>query len=129
MASGREPYSPLQHGFAVDVPHYPGPGPAGCYVAPWHFPAKLNFTGQPGEHIEDRMANEAIKFLKANKDNPFFLNYWAFSVHAPFDGKKDLIAKYRAKADPHDPQRCPVYGSMVQSLDENVGRLSTRSTS
>lgn len=120
---GPEPYSPLQHGFAIDMPHYPGPGPAGCYVAPWHFPPAIHFTGLPGEHIEDRMATEAIKFIKANKDRPFFLNYWAFSVHAPFDGKAELKAKYRAKADPSDLQRCPVYGSMVQSLDENVGRL------
>ena len=120
---GPEPYSPLQHGFAVDVPHYPGPGPAGCYVAPWHFPPALKFTGQPGEHIEDRMAEEAIKFIETNKQRPFLLNYWAFSVHAPFDAKKNLTAKYRAKADPKDPQRCAVYGAMVQSLDENVGRL------
>jgi arylsulfatase A-like enzyme len=120
---GLEPYSPLQQGFDVDVPHYPGPGPAGSYVAPWHFPPELNFTGQPGEHIEDRMAGEAVKFIRANKDKPFFLNYWAFSVHAPFDAKADLIKKYGTKADPNDPQRCPVYGAMVQSLDDNVGRL------
>ena len=120
---GAEPYSPLQHGFDVDVPHYPGPGPAGSYVAPWHFAPALKFTGAPGEHIEDRMADEAIQFIKANTNKPFFLNYWAFSVHAPFDAKTNLIARYRAKADPKDPQRCPVYGAMVQSLDENVGRL------
>jgi arylsulfatase A-like enzyme len=69
------------------------------------------------------MATEAITFIRANQDKPFFLNYWAFSVHAPFDGKADLIKKYAAKADPNDPQRCPIYGAMVQSLDENVGRL------
>ena len=120
---GAEPYSPLQHGFDVDVPHYAGPGPAGSYVAPWKFPQKTNFTGQPGEHIEDRMANEAIQFIKTNQGHPFFLNYWAFSVHAPFDAKTNLIAKYRAKADPKDAQHCAVYGGMVQSLDENVGRL------
>jgi arylsulfatase A-like enzyme len=120
---GENPYSPLQHGFDVDVPHYPGPGPAGSYVAPWRFAPKLNFTGKPGEHLEDRMADEAIQFIKANKDKPFFLNYWAFSVHAPFDAKPDLIAKYRSKADSRNPQRCPVYGAMVQSLDDNVGRL------
>ena len=123
---GPEPYSPLQQGFDVDVPHWSGPGPAGSYVGPWKFPPKLNFIGQPGEHLEDRMASEAIKFLKANKDKPFFLNYWAFSVHAPFDGKPELVAKYRAKAaklPPNSPQRNPVYGAMVQSLDENVGRL------
>jgi len=123
---GPEPYSPLQQGFDVDVPHYPGPGPAGSYVGPWRFPAQLHFIGQPGEHLEDRMASEAIKFIQANKDHPFFLNYWAFSVHAPFDGKKELVEKYRAKAaklPPGSPQRNPVYGAMVQSLDENVGRL------
>lgn len=120
---GPEPYSPLQHGFDVDVPHYNGPGPAGSFVAPWRFPAALNFTGQPGEHIEDRMAREALKFIEANRDRPFYLNYWAFSVHAPFDGKAALIAKYKKKADRADDQRVPVYGAMVQSLDEAVGAL------
>jgi arylsulfatase A-like enzyme len=123
---GTPPYSPLQHGFDTDVPHHNGPGPAGSFVAPWKFPAALNFTGAPGEHIEDRMAAEALKFIEANRDRPFFLNYWAFSVHAPFDGKPGLIAKYRAKADPADAQRCPVYGAMVQSLDEAVGALLDR---
>lgn len=120
---GQKPYSPLEQGFDVDVPHYSGPGPAGTNIAPWRFPAELNFTGQPGEHIEDRMASEAIKFIRANKDKSFFLNYWAFSVHAPFDAKADLIQKYAAKADPNDPQRCAVYGAMVQTFDENVGQL------
>jgi arylsulfatase A-like enzyme len=120
---GAEPYSPLEHGFDVDVPHYPGPGPAGGYIAPWKYPPELKFTGQPGEHIEDRMCEEAIQFLKTNQDRPFFLNYWAFSIHTPFGGKAKLIEKYRAKANPQDPQRTPVYAAMVQSLDENVGRL------
>jgi arylsulfatase A-like enzyme len=120
---GPEPYSALQQGFDVDVPHYPGPGPAGSYVAPWKFPPQLKFTGQPEEHIEERMATEAIRFIHTNQDRPFYLNYWSFSVHAPFDGRKDLIEKYRRKADPADEQRCPVYGAMVQSLDEAVGRL------
>ena len=54
---GREPYSPLEHGFDVDIPHWPGPGPAGSFVAPWKFPDfKANY---PNEHIEDRMAEEA----------------------------------------------------------------------
>jgi len=122
---GHEPYDPLHQGFDVDVPHWPGPGPAGSYVAPWKFPAALNFAGQPGEHIEDRMASEAVKFIQENKDRPFYLNYWCFSVHAPWDAKKELIEKYRAKADPKSPQRNPLYGAMVQSMDDAVGRLLT----
>ena len=123
---GAEPYSPLQQGFDMDLPHWPGPGPAGSYVAPWRFPPARKFASQPDEYIEDRMTQEAIKFLKANQGRPFFLNYWAFSVHAPYDAKKELIEKYRAKAarlPPGSPQRNPVFGAMVQSLDENVGRL------
>jgi len=121
---GREPYSPLQHGFDVDVPHWPGPGPAGSYVAPWKFPATLDFDpAVPDEHIEDRMAEEAVAFISANRDKPFFLNYWAFSVHGPWDGKKELIDKYASKAVHSNPQRLPVYGAMVESLDDAVGRL------
>lgn len=123
---GPEPYSPLQQGFDVDLPHWPGPGPAGSYLAPWKFPAALNFPSQPQEHIEDRMAAEAIKFIRAHKDESFYVNYWAFSVHAPYDAKPNLIEKYRAKAaklPAGSGQRNPVFGAMVQSLDENVGRL------
>jgi len=119
---GREPYDPLHNGFAVDLPHWWGPGPAG-YIAPWKFPPQLHFTGQPGEHIEDRMAQEALKFLRQNKDRPFFLNYWAFSVHSPYQAKEELVKKYTAKANPADPQHNPLYAAMVQTLDENVGRL------
>ena len=121
---GKKPYTPLEHGFDVDVPHWPGPGPAGSYVAPWKFPDALDFDPTvPNEHIEDRMADEACAFLETNKDKPFFLNYWAFSVHGPWDGKKSLIKKYAAKADPKNPQRLPVYGAMVESLDDAVGQL------
>lgn len=118
---GAEPYSPLEHGFEVDMPHTAGPGPAGTFVAPWRFP---NFKEKtPAEHIEDRMGDEAVAWMEKNKDRPFFLNYWQFSVHAPFDAKKDLIHKYRANVDPKDAQRSATYAAMVESMDDSVGKL------
>jgi hypothetical protein len=42
-------------------------------------------------------AEEAIEFISTNQDKPFFLNYGAFSVHAPFDGRKDLIKSTSTK--------------------------------
>jgi arylsulfatase A-like enzyme len=118
---GSEPYSPLEHGFDVDIPHWPGPGPAGSFVAPWKFP---NFKEKsPGEHLEDRMASEAVAWMEQNKDRPFFLNYWQFSVHAPFDAKKTLIEKYRPLADPASPQRSPTYAAMIESFDDAIGTL------
>jgi arylsulfatase A-like enzyme len=118
---GAEPYSPLQQGFDVDVPHHPGPGPAGSYVAPWKFPsfkAKVE-----SEHIEDRIAEEAIAWMESNRDKPFFLNYWMFSVHAPFDAKQERIAAYRNAVRSDSPQRNPTYAAMVSSMDDAIGRL------
>ncbi len=120
---GPEPYSALQQGFDVDWPHWPGPGPAGSYVAPWKFPPALKIESTPGEHIEDTLSSHVANFIRENKDRPFFVNYWQFSMHAPYDAKDELVAKYRQLADPKNPQRNPVYGAMVESLDDGVGRV------
>lgn len=119
---GPEPYSPLEQGFDVDMPHWPGPGPAGSFVAPWKFRNfKENYTN---EHIEDRMADEAIKWMRSlKKDQPFFMNYWQFSVHAPFNAKEDLVDYYRGKIDTTQAQRSSTYAAMVHSLDDAVGKL------
>ncbi|MCC6507611.1 MAG: sulfatase [Pirellulaceae bacterium] len=122
---GHPPYSALEHGFDVDIPHWPGPGPAGSFVAPWKFPDFDPDT--PDQHIEDRMAKEAVAFMEAHRNEPFYLNYWMFSVHAPFNAKSDLIDKYRQKIngtmDKNDPQRCPTYAAMIESMDDAVGTL------
>ena len=119
---GPEPHSPLQHGFDIDIPHWPGPGPAGSFVAPWKFP---DFKEKyPKEHIEDRMSDEAVTWLRDQDPKvPFFMNYWQFSVHAPFDAKESLIKYYRTKTDLRNLQHSPTYAAMVQSLDDSVGRL------
>ena len=120
---GAEPYSPLQQGFDVDVPHHAGPGPAGSYVAPWKFNDFDHDPGVPDQHIEDRMAKEAVAFMEQHRAEPFLLNYWMFSVHAPFDAKRSLIEKYRASVDSNDPQHCPTYAAMVHSMDDAIGTL------
>ena len=59
---GAEPYSPLEHGFDVDIPHTPAPSPLGDgFFAPWPvYPGQ----GKTGDHLEDRMAEEAVAFIK-----------------------------------------------------------------
>ena len=120
---GPEPYSPLQQGFDTDIPHWPGPGPAGSFVAPWKFPGFDPDPGVPDQHIEDRMAREAVAWMERHRERPFYLNYWMFSVHAPFDAKKALIENHRARVDPKNPQRSPTYAAMVESMDDAVGTL------
>ena len=118
---GAEPYSPLEHGFEVDVPHTSGPGPGGNFVAPWSFGRFAPRSAD--EHVEDRMAAEAVAWMESVKDEPFYLQYWQFSVHAPFDAKEGLVAEYRERVDPAATQRSATYAAMVHSLDDAVGTL------
>ena len=108
----------------MDWPHWPGP--AGSYVAPWQFPPALGVTGTPGEHIEDTLSQHVVDFIHQNKSHPFFASYWQFSVHAPYDAKDELVAKYRKLAHPKNPQRNPVYAAMVESFDDGVGRVMNK---
>lgn len=118
------PYEPKDQGFQFDFPHTPSvPGPGGGYLAPWKFIRDSDIQGAPGEHIEDRMSQEAARFIRQHKDRPFYLNYWAFSVHGPWSAKAELVDKFQAKADPQCPQHNPVYAAMVKSLDDAVGRI------
>jgi len=118
---GDAPHSALEFGFDVDIPNYNGPGPGRTYLAPWTIPG---LEGEPGEHIEDRMAEDAVAWLKKrDRSQPFFLNYWQFSVHAPFGAKPELIERYRPKIDRESKQQSPTYAAMVHSLDDAVGTL------
>ena len=97
--------------------------------------------GQKGEYLTDRLTDESLKFLEANKDKPFLLYLSHYAVHTPLEAKPELADKYKAKADKLPPSRdpkfttmygryttrqtqdSPVYAGMVQSVDESVGRV------
>jgi hypothetical protein len=69
------------------------------------------------------MAAEAVAWMEQTKDKPFYMNYWMFSVHAPFDAKKTNIETHRNRIDPKDAQRSPTYAAMIQSMDDAIGIL------
>ena len=117
-------YEPKDQGFDVDFPHTPSaPGPGGGYLAPWKFIKDPAITDTAGVNIEDRMSQEAAKYIAAHKGKPFYLNYWAFSVHSPWNARADYIEHFKAKADPKNPQHNALYAAMVKSLDDGIGRL------
>jgi arylsulfatase A-like enzyme len=119
-------YEPKDRGFDFDFPHTPAAaGPGGGYLAPWKFIKDPNITGQPGEHIEDRMSSEAAKYIREHKDKPFYVNYWAFSVHGPWNCRRDYLDHFKKKADEKNPQHNPLYAAMVKSLDDGVGQILT----
>ena len=119
-----ERYEPKDQGFDSDFPHTPNaPGPGGGYLAPWKFIKDPTITDDVGVNIEDRMSKEAAKYIAAHKDKPFYLNYWAFSVHSPWNARPDYIEHFKAKADPKNPQHNALYAAMVKSLDDGIGRI------
>ncbi len=124
---GTAPSDPLSQGFDIDIPHTndPSPMPEGWF-APWPtWPGE----GKEGDHLEDRMAEEAVKFLKENNPKktgkPFLLDYWAFSVHSPWKAKQENIRKYEKKTNFYEGQHTAVYAAMVEIMDQAVGRLMT----
>lgn len=117
---GRDPYTPLQQGFDVDFPHTFAAGPPGGYLG-WG--TKTASPAPAHEHIEDRTAKEAVAFIKANRKRPFFLNYWLFSVHAPFEAKPLLVDKYKALARQNRSKQSPTYAAMIEPMDKAVGLI------
>ncbi len=78
--------------------------------------------GEEGEYLTERLTDEAINFITDNKETPFFLYLPYFTVHTPLQGKKNLVEKYQTKIN-GDKRFNARYGAMVESMDENVGRL------
>jgi arylsulfatase A-like enzyme len=120
---GPEAYYPDKHGFDVNIAGTDKPAPP-TYFAPWKIPTLTE--GKDGEYVTDRLAEEAVKFIEAAKDKPFFLYLPHFAVHTPIQGRPDLVAKYRAKLKPGLTHTNAIYAAMIESLDTAVGRVRAK---
>ena len=116
---------PTAHGFDVNLGGYNRGQPA-TWFPPYKNPA-LN-DGPPGEFLTERLSSEVEKFMAENRDRPFFVYFPQYAVHTPLGGKQEVIAKYKAAVQSDNPQRNPVYASMVESVDDSVGRLRAKLT-
>ncbi len=111
------------HGFDLSVGDN-GKGQPASYFPPYK---NEHLTDGPAEEfLSDRLTSEAIRFIEQNKEKPFFVYLPHYAVHNPIAGKPDVIAKYKAKADPAAPQRNPTYAALVESTDDSVGRLRAK---
>lgn len=131
---------PEQQGFDVNKGGITRGGPygPGKYFSPYGNPRLKD--GPPGEHLPQRLANEAVKFLEDVGEKPFLLYLSFYSVHTPLMTRPELKAKYQAKAksvDHRGPRFIPegkrqarqvqdhaVYGGMVEAMDEAVGTVT-----
>jgi arylsulfatase A len=91
------------------------------YFSPYKIPTLED--GPKGEYLTDRLTDEAVKFVEANKDRPFFLYFPHYGVHTPLQAKPGAIEKYKAKIKPGMDQKNATYAAMVESVDESIGRV------
>ncbi|MHC4744236.1 MAG: sulfatase-like hydrolase/transferase [Planctomycetota bacterium] len=141
---GNKEYYPDKQGFDINVGgDHTGAPPSYFYPYKRGKRALLEMPpgGEEGEYLTDRLTDESLKWLDANKDKPFLLYLSHYAVHTPIQSKKELTDKYKAKADKlpasGKPKFKPVYGrfktrmvqdnaafaGMVQSVDESIGRV------
>jgi arylsulfatase A-like enzyme len=120
---GGPKHSPKEQGFdvAVGAPH--SGRPWGGYF----LPNQLDLPGaKKGDYLTDRLTDEGIRFIEANKDRPFFLYQSYFAVHAPVQGRPSLVAKHEARAKEHGIEVNAHYAAMFESLDDGVGRIMAK---
>ncbi len=132
-----EKYYPQNQGFDINKGGNNTGHPAGGYFAPYKNPQIED--GEEGEYLTDRLTDETIGFIKRNKDSSFFAYLSFYTVHLPMQGKPEKVEKYRNKLSEMNYsgkefikkgetyykqwQNMPHYAAMVESMDENVGRL------
>lgn len=83
---------------------------------------KLSRNGKPSEETEyltDALSREALSFVKAHQEEPFFL-YLAYNApHAPLQATEKYLSRFDHISDP----RRKTYAAMVSAVDDGVGAL------
>ncbi len=149
---GTQPYYPENHGFDINIGgcYMGSPGNMG-YFSPWGIEALKDVQVPENTYLTDYLTDRTLDLIETrDKQRPFFLNLWYYSVHTPIEAKTEKIEKYRIKAgkmgldtlktfEEGDFFPCehkkeqkiqrrliqsdPVYAAMIESLDENIGRI------
>jgi arylsulfatase A-like enzyme len=139
-------YWPENQGFDVNRGGFRAGGPYGGkkYFSPYGNPRLSD--GPDGEHLPDRLAQEACDFIAQHKSGAFLAYLSFYSVHTPLIGRKDLVEKYRRRIaalpggaaefgseeqsyNNNRPrkvrllQRHAVYAAMVEAMDQAVGKV------
>jgi arylsulfatase A-like enzyme len=112
---------PLPYGFDINIGGTHGGGPPKGYFPP-HGKAPGLAVAPKGEYLTDRLSDEGVKFITANKDNPWLLYLTHFAVHTPLEAKKDDVA-YFSKKTPGKLHNHAVMAGMIKSVDDGIGKL------
>ena len=110
--------SPSGQGFDINVGGTSYGGPP-SFFSPYRN-AELE-DGPKGEYLPDRLVEETIDFIDANKGKPWMAHLWFYTVHWPMQAPEPLLRKYVDRKGPglNDNR----YGAMIEAMDLAIGRL------
>jgi len=116
--SGDPKFYPEHQGFDLNVGGCAFGGPP-TFFDPYRIPTLKD--RQKGEYLPDRLADEAISFMRSNRKLPFLLFLWNYTVHWPMEAPQELLDKYVDRKGPglNDTR----YGAMIEAMDAAMGRI------
>ena len=128
---------PEDHGFDINKGGWEVGSPKGGYFSPWENPSLPNIKN--GENLSMRLAKETSTFIEQQKDTPFFAFLSFYAVHGPIETSEEKWKKFREKAEKNgiaqngykmekdlpirQVQDNPVYGGLVEDMDDAVGEV------
>ena len=111
---------PQHQGFDVNVGGCDFGGPP-SYFSPYKNP-ELEDDGNP--YLPDLLAEACVTFIRDHQSEPFFVCWWNYSVHYPFQAPDSLIKKYEQRQKAEDTSlKNPTYAAMIEGMDRSVGHL------
>lgn len=114
-----EPELRAEHqGFDINIGGCSFGGPP-SYFEPYRIP-NISYNDQ-FNYLPERCSQECASFIEANQDKPFFLCWWNYSVHYPFQAPEPLIQKYEKRKGPGIEN--PTYAAMIEGMDLSIGKL------
>jgi arylsulfatase A len=131
LAAMYQDHMPENNGFDENFggDHSPNQGRRFLFPAFRNFP-RLGDKGTEEDCLTDVLTDCAVDFLERKKNDPFFLYLSYYTVHLPITGKPTYVKKYEQKlADNPDADyymNSPGKAAMIQSLDESVGRVTSK---
>jgi arylsulfatase A-like enzyme len=121
------PFRPTDRGFDEAVVH--GGGGIGTTPDYWgndYFDDTYFRNGTPEKfpgYSTDVLFQEALRFIEANRERPFFCYLPTAAPHSPFNVAAKYSEPYKQKGLPSSVAN--FYG-MITNVDENVGRLAAK---
>ncbi len=94
-------------------------GHPNSYFAPYKQP---DLKAPEGEYLTDRLTEEALKFIRENQADPFFLYLPYYAVHTPIQAKEAFENKYLEKGG-SGCQSNAAYAGMVDNMDRCIGLI------